>query len=131
MRTKLLLAAAATFITLSASAAPQGASTERVTVVGAQAARTQMAPFMFDRMMGSYELDDGRVLEVTGKVDGRHKTVYADLGDGPVEIVHVGKGRFVAMNKDVRFAFEERRRVVDTVRISSADGRRQLALAQR
>jgi hypothetical protein len=131
MRTKLLLAAAATFITLTASAAPQGASTERVTVVGAQAARTQMAPFLFDRMMGRYELDDGRVLEVTGQITGKQKSVYADLGDGPVEIVHIGAGRFVAVDKDVRFAFEERRRVVDTVRISTANGRRQLALAQR
>ena len=131
MRTKLLLAAAATFMTLTASAAPQDASTERVTVVGAQAARTQMAPFLFDRMMGDYALDDGRMLTVTGTITGTAKKVYADLGDGPVEIVHIGKGRFVAMNKDMRFAFEERRRVVETVRISTANGRRQLALAQR
>lgn len=134
MRTKLLLAAAATFLTLSATAtaAPaQAASTERVTVVGAQAARAPMAPFLFDRMMGDYEMDDGRRLTVTGKLTGNAKTVYADLGDGPVEIVHIGKGRFVAMNKDVRFAFEGTRRVVETVRVSTADGRRQLALAQR
>ncbi len=133
MRTKLLLAAAA-FLTLSATAtaAPaQAASTERVTVVGAQAARAPMAPFLFDRMMGDYEMDDGRRLTVTGKLTGNAKTVYADLGDGPVEIVHIGKGRFVAMNKDVRFAFEGTRRVVETVRVSTADGRRQLALAQR
>ena len=131
MRTKLLLAAAATFMTLTATAAPPSASTERVTVVGAQATRAPMAPFLFDRMMGDYEMEDGRMLTVTGKITGRAKTVYADLGDGPVEIVHVGKGRFVAMNKDVRFAFEGNRRYVETVRISTADGRRQLALAQR
>ncbi len=135
MRTKLLLAAAATFMTFAvstaASAGPKGAGTERVTVVGAQPAPAQMAPFLFDRMMGRYDLEDGRVLYVTGKLTGNAKTVYADMGDGPVEIVHIGKGRFVAMNKDVRYAFEERRRVVDTVRISTANGRRQLALAQR
>ncbi|UVW29763.1 hypothetical protein [Massilia sp. H6] len=135
MRTKLLLAATATFFALTATAtataAPQAASTERVTVIGAQAARTPMAPFLFDRMMGDYEMTDGRKLTVTGKLTGNAKTVYADLGDGPVEIVHIGKGRFVAMNKDVRFAFEGTRRHVETVRVSTVDGRRQLALAQR
>ncbi|CAN7529233.1 hypothetical protein [Massilia sp. LjRoot122] len=131
MRTKLLLAAAATFVTLSASAAPQ-VDAERVTVVGAQPKQTQMAPFMFDNVQGRYDLEDGRMLTVTGKVDGRNRSLYADLGDGPVEIVHVGKNRFVAMNKDMRFAFERpnSRRLPDTVRISTLAGR-QVALAQR
>lgn len=131
MRTKLLLAAAATFVTLSASAAPQ-ADAERVTVVGAQPKQTQMAPFMFDNVQGRYDLEDGRMLTVTGKVDGRNRSLYADLGDGPVEIVHIGKNRFVAMNKDMRLAFERpnSRRLPDTVRISTLAGR-QVALAQR
>ena len=133
MRTKLLLAAAATFLTLSATAAPQGAATERVDVVGAQPKQTQMAPFMFDNVQGRYDLDDGRMLTVTGKVTGTTRTLYADLGDGPTEIVHIGKNRFVAMNKDLRFAFERpnSRRMPDTVRISTANGRRDVALAQR
>jgi len=132
MRTKLLLAAAATFITLTATAAPEGIDTGRVDVVGAQPKQTQMAPFMFDNVQGRYDLDDGRMLTVTGKVDGRHRTLYADMGDGPVEIVHVGKSRFVAMGKDLRFAFERpnSRRLPDTVRITSVAGR-QVALAQR
>ena len=132
MRTKLLLAAAATFFTLSATAAPQGKDSERVDVVGAQPKQMQMAPFMFDGVQGSYGLEDGRMLTVTGKVDGRNRTLYADLGDGPVEIIHVGKNRFVAMNKDMRFAFErlDSRRLPDTVRISTLAGR-QVALAQR
>lgn len=131
MRTKLLLAAAATFVTLTAGAAPQ-TDAERVTVVGAQPKQTQMAPFMFDNVQGRYDLEDGRMLTVTGKVDGRNRTLYADLGDGPVEIIHVGKNRFVAMNKDMRFAFErpDSRRLPDTVRISTLAGR-QVALAQR
>ncbi len=132
MRTKLLLAAAATFFTLTATAAPQGVGTERVDVVGAQPKQTQMAPFMFDNVQGRYDLDDGRMLTVTGKVDGRSRTLYADLGDGPTEIVHIGKNRFVAMGKDLRLAFErpDSRRMPDTVRISTAAGR-QVALAQR
>jgi hypothetical protein len=132
MRTKLLLAAAATFITLTATAAPEGIDTGRVDVVGAQPKQTQMAPFMFDNVQGRYDLEDGRMLTVTGKVEGRHRTLYADLGDGPVEIVHVGKSRFVAMGKDLRFAFERpnSRRLPDTVRITNVAGR-QVALAQR
>src|SRR5690606_35850479 len=132
MRTKLLLAAAATLFTLTATAGPQGAGTERVTVVGAQPQQAQMAPFMFDNVQGRYDLDDGRMLTVTGKVDGRARTLYADLGDGPTEIIHIGKNRFVAMGKDLRFAFERpnSRRLPDTVRISSLAGRQQ-ALAQR
>jgi hypothetical protein len=132
MRTKLLLAAAATFITLTATAAPEGIDTGRVDVVGAQPKQTQMAPFMFDNVQGRYDLEDGRILTVTGKVDGRHRSLYADLGDGPVEIVHVGKSRFVAMGKDLRFAFERpnSRRLPDTVRITNVAGR-QVALAQR
>ena len=132
MRTKLLLAAAATFITLTASAAPQGAETGRVDVVGAQPKQAMMAPFMFDNVQGRYDLDDCRMLTVTGKVDGRIRTLYADLGDGPMEIVHVGKSRFVAMGKDLRFAFERpnSRRLPDTVRITNVAGR-QVALAQR
>jgi len=130
MRTKLLLAAVATFVTLSASAAPEG--TERVTVVGAQPAQAQLAPFMFDNVQGRYELDDGRMLTVTGKVAGSTRTLYADLGDGPTEIVHIGKNRFAAMNKDLRLSFErpDRRRMPDTVRITTTAGR-QVALAQR
>lgn len=131
MRTKLLLAAAATFVTLTATAAPQ-AATERVNVVGAQPKQAQMLPFMFDNLQGRYDLDDGRQLTVTGKVDGKTRTLYADLGDGPTELVHIGKNRFVAMDKGLRFVFERSnsRRMPDTVRITNTAGR-QLALAQR
>ncbi|MCC2954410.1 hypothetical protein LK542_02140 [Massilia sp. IC2-477] len=132
MRTKLLLAAAATFFTLTATAAPQGAGTERVDVVGAQPRQVQMAPFMFDNVQGLFELEDGRMLTVTGKVDGKTRTLYADFGDGPTEIVHVGKSRFVAVGKDLRFSFERpnSRRLPDTVRITNLAGR-YVALAQR
>jgi hypothetical protein len=132
MRTKLLLAAAATFFTLTASAAPQGTVSEQVTVVGAQPKQARMAPFMFDKMQGDYQLDDGRTLTVTGKVDGQGRKLYADFGDGATEIVHVGKNRFVAMGKNLRLSFDRpnTRRLVDTVRVSDLAGR-SVALAQR
>jgi len=132
MRTKLLLAAAATFFTLTATAAPQGEGTERVNVVGAQPQQAQLAPLMFDNVQGRYELEDGRMLTVTGKVDGKRRTLYADFGDGPTEIVHIGKSRFVAMGKDLRLSFERpnSRRLPDTVYITNLAGR-QVALAQR
>lgn len=136
MRTKLLLAAAATFVTLSAYASPQatqaGQGSERVTVVGAQPTQTRMAPFMFDKVQGDYALDDGRMLTVTGKVDGRSRTLYADLGDGPTRIVHVGKNRFVAMDKDLRLSFDQMdsRKLPHAVHITTQAGR-SVALAQR
>ena len=136
MRTKLLLAAVATFATLSASslasAAPQGAGTERVSVVGSQPQQATLSYMMFDNVQGRYELEDGRMLTVTGKVDGRDRSLYADLGDGPVELIHTGKSRFVAMGKDLRFSSERpnSRRLPDTVYITNLAGR-QVALAQR
>jgi hypothetical protein len=56
------------------------------------------------RVKGSYALDDGRTLRVSEK--GRR--LYADLGDGPVRIRHVGDGRFEAVDKDqdMRLDFE-------------------------
>jgi len=132
MRTKLLLAAAATFFTLSAGAAPQGTVSEQVTVVGAQPKQMQMAPFMFDKVQGDYQLDDGRILTVTGKLDGQGRKLYADFGDGAAEIVHVGKNRFIAMGKDLRLSFDRPagRRAVETVRVTNLEGR-YIALAQR
>ncbi|MCA1248596.1 hypothetical protein [Massilia sp. MS-15] len=137
MRTQLLLAAAAFFTltaatTATAAPAAQGADTERVTVVGAQPKQARMEPFMFDNVQGRYDLEDGRMLTVTGKVSGSERTLYADLGDGPTEIIHVGKNRFVAMGKDLRLSFERpnSRRLPDTVRISSGTSH-YMALAQR
>lgn len=135
MRTPLLLAAAATFVTLSATAAPHDPGAERVDrvdVIGAQPTQTRMAPFMFDQVQGEYALDDGRRLTVTGKLHGLTRTLYADLGDGPTRIVHVGKNRFVAMDQDLRLSFDqpEGRRPANNVRVSSPSGR-PAALAQR
>jgi hypothetical protein len=131
-RTKLLLAAVAACFALNANAAPQGVDTGRVEVVGAQPAAARIGAFTFHSVQGQYQLDDGRILSVTGTRNGEQRTLYADFGDGPTEIVRVGKYRFAALGKDVRLSFEQAglRRIPDTVRITSQDGR-QLALAQR
>ena len=60
-------------------------------------------PAMAKRVKGSYALDDGRTLRVSEK--GRK--LYADLGDGPVQIRHVGDERFeaVAREREMRLDF--------------------------
>lgn len=130
MRIKhLVLFAGAAVLSLSAAAAPQGADTERVEVRGSQPAQVRMKPFMFDRVQGEYALEDGRVLTVAGRVNGSQRVLTADLGDGATEIIHVGKGKFVAINKDVRYTFTGDR-IPDEVVVSTAAGK-VLALAKR
>ena len=130
MRIKhLVIFAGAAALSLSAAAAPQGAETERVEVRGTPPAQVRMAPFMFDRVQGEYALEDGRVLTVSGTVNGNHRVLTADLGDGATEIIHVGKGKFVAVDKDVRYTFTGDR-IPDEVVVSSAAGK-VLALAKR
>ncbi|WP_020654484.1 hypothetical protein [Massilia niastensis] len=126
MRIKhLVIAAAAAIVSLSASAEPQSA-TERVEVREARPAQKQMKPFFYDRVQGEYALDNGRVLNVTGA----NRVLYADMGEGKIELMHVGKGRFVAVDKDMRFAFTGDR-IPDEVRISMASTGQTLALAKR
>lgn len=126
MRTQLLIASAAALISLNASADDSGAVTHdtaagRVNVVGAQPARTPMMAATFAGVQGVYLLDDGRRLRVTGQSDGKGRTLYADLGDGPVEMVQVGHGRFVGAGRDLGISFED---YVDarpaTVQVTSA-----------
>ncbi len=118
MRTKLLLAASTALLAVNAGAHDIGAG--RVNVVGAQPRHVPLQSLAFDRIQGDYQLADGRVLSVTGKVDGKQRKLYADLGDGPVEIVHVGRNRFVGTDKDVRISFEAAgNRSPDAVRVSA------------
>ena len=65
------------------------------------------------------------------RLDGKVRKLYADLGDGATEIVHVGKNRFVAPGTELRLAFDGRdiRHVPEFVRVTGPDGK--LALAQR
>lgn len=104
MRTKLLLAASAALFALNASAHDIGDA--RVHVAGAQPKQVHLTQFAFDRIQGEYQLGDGRVLSVTGKGAGKERKLYADLGDGPVEMVHVGKHRFEGRDRNVRISFD-------------------------
>lgn len=103
MRTRLLFAAAATLLSLNAHAYEPGA--ERVSVVASQLNAAPVDAFAFARLQGAYRLDDGRLLSVTGKRSGGARTLYADLGAGPVELAHVGGNRFVGVGSDVRISF--------------------------
>ena len=130
MRIKhLVLFAGAAVLSFTAAAAPQGADTGRVEVRASQPKQVHMKPRMFDRVQGEYALEDGRVLTVSGTVNGNHRVLTADLGDGATEIIHVGKGKFVAVDKDVRYTFTGDR-IPDEVVVSSAAGK-VLALAKR
>lgn len=108
MRTKLLLAATAALISINASA--HDAGTERVTVVGAQPAQVQglpMSAMTFAGVQGHYVLDDGRRLHVTGKGARKERRLYADIGNGPVELVRVGEHRFVGADRGLDVSFDD------------------------
>ena len=99
----LALFAAAAVISLGSAAQPVTATNpDVVNVHVAQPKKVYIDPLMYQRMQGAYKLDDGRTLQVTGK--GRK--LYADLGDGPQEIVHVGRDRFEAVGRDLSVRFD-------------------------
>lgn len=100
---QLALFAAAAVVSLTSAAQPVTAtSPDVVNVQAAQPKKVYVDPLMYQRMQGAYKLDDGRTLHVTGK--GRK--LYADLGDGPQEIVHVGSDRFEAVGNDLSVRFD-------------------------
>jgi hypothetical protein len=100
---QLALFAAAAVVSLASTAQPITAtSPDVVNVQAAQPKKVYIDPLMYQRMQGAYKLDDGRTLHVTGK--GRK--LYADLGDGPQEIVHVGRDRFEAVGRDLSVRFD-------------------------
>lgn len=98
----IALFAAATAVSFASSAAPQSSNGDVVEVRAAQPKKVYIDPTMYQRMQGAYRLDDGRVLRVTGK----SRKLFADVGDGPLEIVHVGSDRFEAVGKDLSVRFE-------------------------
>jgi hypothetical protein len=99
----LTLFAAAAVVSLASAAQPVTATNpDVVNVQAAQPKKVYIDPLMYQRMQGAYKLEDGRTLHVTGK--GRK--LYADLGDGPQEIVHVGRDRFEAVGRDLSVRFE-------------------------
>jgi len=126
MRIKhIALFAVAALVSLSSSAAPQGASGEEVVTVSAAPAKAYVDPMMAKRMQGVYVFDDGSLLRVTGK----SRKFYADVGNGPVEIVHVGGDRFEAIGQDLSLRFEGAP-FPDTVELRNG-ARHRIASAQR
>ena len=100
---RLALFAAAAVVSLTSAAQPVTAtSPDVVNVHAAQPKKVYIDPLMYQRMQGAYQLEDGRTLHVTGK----SRKLYADLGDGPQEIVHVGRDRFEAVGKDLSVRFD-------------------------
>ena len=99
----LALFAAAAVVSLASTAQTVTATNpDVVNVQAAQPKKVYIDPLMYQRMQGAYKLDDGRTLHVTGK----SRKLYADLGDGPQEIVHVGRDRFEAVGKDLSVRFD-------------------------
>ena len=100
---RLALFAAAAVVSLTSAAQPVTAtSPDVVNVQAAQPKKVYIDPLMYQRMQGAYQLEDGRTLHVTSK----SRKLYADLGDGPQEIVHVGRDRFEAVGKDLSVRFD-------------------------
>ena len=129
MRIKhIALFAATALVSLSTLAAGQGAGKEIVEVRSSHR-QVPMPAFAYDRVQGEYALEDGRILNVTGKLNGQSRALYADLGNGPVELIHVGKKRFVAVGQDLSLRFQGDR-VPENVYVREA-GARQVASAQR
>ena len=103
MRLKhIALFAAAAVVSLSSIAGPQAASNEVVQVSAAPAKKAYTDPLMAQRMQGVYVFDDGSILRVSSK----SRKFYADVGSGPVEIVHVGDDRFEAIGQDLSLRFD-------------------------
>ncbi|GAA0408743.1 hypothetical protein ACFOY5_18525 [Massilia aurea] len=99
----LALFAAAAVVSLASAAQPVTATNpDVVNVQAAQPKKVYIDPLMYKRMQGAYKLEDGRTLHVTGK----SRKLYADLGDGPQEIVHVGRDRFEAVGRDLSVRFD-------------------------
>jgi len=96
-----LLAAAALAALPAFAAAPAGYNDTGATQA-VQARKAYLDPLMNKRMQGVYRLDDGRIL----RVSERSRKLYADLGAGPVEIVHTGDDRFEAVGSDLSLNFE-------------------------
>lgn len=126
MRLKhIALFAAAATVSLSTLAAPPAADIVTVTANTVQPKKVYIDPMMYKRMQGAYKLDDGRTLQITGE----KRKLYADVGDGPTEIVHVGNDRFEAIGADLSVRFEDGPYPVNV--FVKSGPQRQVASAQR
>ena len=95
----LLVAVAAGALPGVAAEAGAGSA---VGIRAAQPISAYVDPAMAKRLAGAYRLDDGRTLLVSQK----SRKLYADMGDGPVQIIHLGNERFEAVGKDLGLRFE-------------------------
>jgi hypothetical protein len=66
-------------------------------------AQYKLQPDEFRGVQGSYALDDGRILRVSG---ANHK-LYAEMGRGNVEIVAVAKNVFASRDRDLELRFDQ------------------------
>lgn len=130
MRIKhIALFAAAATVSLSSFAEQQGAA-DPVVQVRSSLQQVPMPAFLFDRVQGDYALEDGRVLQVSSKREPGKRTLYADLGQGKVELIHVGKKRYVAVGQDLSLRFQGDK-IPDTVFVRDGGNRVVAAAAQR
>jgi len=103
MRIKhIALFAAVAAVALPGFAGGQVDPGSAVQIRAAQPIKAYVDPAMAKRLPGVYRLDNGGTLRVSQK----SRKLYADMGDGPVEIVHIGNDRFEAVGKNLGLRFE-------------------------
>lgn len=104
MRTKYILALiGAALVATSASAAPNFTEKNNISsiaVLGKVGAKQN--PASYSRVPGMYQLDDGRVLEVTLE----DRKLFAHLGNAKVEILQSGPNSFASRDDALRVAFD-------------------------
>lgn len=122
MRTKYILTLiGAACIAASASAEPNvsisSPAANLVPVIGKTGPALKASEY--GRLQGLYQLDDGRVLEVTFE----KRKLYADLGGAKTEIFPAGINRFVSGDDTLRVEFDSTGRPLD-VTVSETTGQR-------
>jgi hypothetical protein len=100
----LLTLIGASAVSLSAAAAPASADVNpAITSVHVAADHYRMNAADFDRLRGTYALDDGRVLTVSTE----RRKLYANVGGARTEIVPVRANVFASRDDSLRVAFDD------------------------
>jgi exo-beta-1,3-glucanase (GH17 family) len=104
----LAFAAAATlssaaFADSSGSTAPASRSATTVLVSAAPHSQYKLTPAEAQGMIGSFQLEDGRLLVLTSK----RSTLYADFDGKREELVPVGQNRFVSRDSGAQLTFDQ------------------------
>jgi hypothetical protein len=102
----LLTLIGASAVSLSAAAAPaSGDVNPAITSVHVAAdSGYRMNAADFDRLRGTYALDDGRLLTVSTE----HRKLYANVGGARTEIVPVRANVFASRDDSLRVAFDDK-----------------------